>query len=673
MSRPLFASITFALMLTGSSASAQLQPGNVSSFQKISKTQGNLFAVLEANDQLGRSVTLLGDVDGDGIQDIAAGALSDDDGGTDRGAVYVIFLDTDGTVKGQKKISDWFGNFQGVLDDGDQFGRACCGVGDVDGDGIPDLAVGANFDDDGGGDRGAVWMLFLNADGTVKAHQKISSTQGGFDASAMNNFDEFGRSFASLGDFDGDGTPDLAVGAPYDDDGDVNAGAIYMLMLNADGTVKNQTKISQRAGNFTQAIGEKDYFGWSLAAADIDADGTTDLIAGEVLDDAGAVNAGAVWVLFMNPDATVRSSRKISMVDGGFDAPLENFDQFGVSVATIGDLNQDRIPEIAVGSAKYDDGAFETGAVFVLFMASDGSVVRQERIGNTGPVPIPLASTDWFGSAMAPLGDLDRDGVPDLIVGSRNDDDGGPNTGALYTLFLEGGILPPTARMRAATIAGEAPLLVSFEDASSGSPTAWSWDFGDGATSTLQNPTHTYDLIGTYTVSLEVTGPAGADMVTAPDWIIVTEPIVASIEEIGCGVNPVGSLTVLAGEPRIGTTITFGVDNPFGTQNPGAIARLGVSTRPDALYPCGKSLPRLSMSGTGTDAELLIDLTQLVAIETGDTWTGPGNPAAVSVDIEPDPALIGLSIYVQGLLIDKRATTGPRIGLASGFEIKVGP
>ena len=673
MSRPFFSLIPLAFVLAGSAASSQLQPGNISGYQKISKTEGNLFAVLGANDQLGRSVTLLGDVDGDGIQDIAAGALSDDDGGTDRGAVYVMFLERDGTVKGQRKISDWFGNFQGTLDDGDQFGRTCCGLGDLDGDGIPDMAVGANFDDDGGGDRGAVWILFLNADGTVKGHQKISSTEGGFDSSLLNNFDEFGRSSTPLGDFDGDGVPDLAVGAPYDDDGDVNAGAIYMLMLNPDGTVKSQAKISQRTGNFSGLIGEKDYFGWSLAATDIDADGTLDLIVGEVLDDAGAINSGSIWVLFMNPDATVRSSSKINMQEGGFDGVLEDFDQFGVSVAAIGDLNQDQISEIAVGCGKFDDSAFETGAVFVLFMASDGSVVHQERIGKTGPVQLPLRSTDWFGSAMAPLGDLDLDGVPDLIVGSRNDDDGGANTGALYTLFLEGGILPPTARMHASTVVGEVPLLVSFEDASSGSPTTWAWDFGDGTTSSLQNPTHVYDLVGTYSVSLEVTGAAGIDQVTTTDWIVVTEPVVSSVDPLGCGANPPGSLTVLAGEPRIGTTLTFGVDNPYGTQNPGAIARLGVSMQPDALYPCGRNLPRLSMSRSGQDAEVLIDLTQLIAIATGEVWTGSGNPAAVSFDIEADTSLIGLSIYVQGLLIDKRATSGPRIGLAGGFEIKVGP
>jgi len=674
MSRPTIHCIAVFLALSGGVAHAQLLepiPGSVSTFQKISKTQGNLFAVLETNDQLGRSVTVLGDVDGDGIQDLAAGALSDDDGGEDQGAVYIMFLNRDGTVLGQKKISAWAGNFTGALDPGDQFGRACGGLGDVDGDGVPDLAVGANFDDDGGGDRGAVWILFLNRDGTVKAHQKISSTEGGF-TGALNNFDEFGRSFAPLGDFDGDGVPDLAVGAPYDDDGAANSGAIYLLMLNSDGTVKNQAKISQLEGDLPFTIGEKDYFGWSLASVDMDGDGNLDLISGEVLDDAGGINAGAVWVLFMNPNATVRNAQKISMIDGGFTGMLEAYDQFGTSVAVIGDLNQDTIPDLAVGSVKFDDAAFETGAVFILFMNRDGTVQTHEQIGISGPTSLPLSSSDWFSSSMAPLGDLDLDGVPDVVVGARNDDDGGPNTGALYLLFLEGGVLPPAARINPSVTVGEVPLLVSFHDASTGGPTSWFWDFGDGSVSSLQNPTHIYELTGSYTVALSVVGPSGSDTLVSTDLIVVRDPVPSSITPIGCGVNPEGSLVLLSGEARIGTTVTFGVDNPFGTQNPGSIARLGVSLAPDANYPCGRNLPRLSMSGVGTDAEILIDLTQLISIEKGDLWTGPGKPAAVSVDIAPDMNLIGLSIFVQGILIDKRATTGPRIGLGGAFEILVG-
>jgi|GEM_PF-4089127 len=77
-----------------------------------------------------------------------------------------------GTVNSHQKISDTEGNFIGVLDDSDIFGSSVAALGDLDGDGVSDLAAGAQFDDDGGSARGAVWVLFLNDDGTVKSHQK---------------------------------------------------------------------------------------------------------------------------------------------------------------------------------------------------------------------------------------------------------------------------------------------------------------------------------------------------------------------------------------------------------------------------------------------------------------------------------------------------------------------
>ncbi len=121
----------------------------------------------------------LGDLDGDGIVDMVVGAPYDDDGGSSRGAVYVLFLNADGTVKSEQKISDTIGGFGGTLDDNDFFGIGLDAIGDLDGDGNAELIVGANGDDDAGAARGAVYVLFLNADGTVKAEQKISSTSGG--------------------------------------------------------------------------------------------------------------------------------------------------------------------------------------------------------------------------------------------------------------------------------------------------------------------------------------------------------------------------------------------------------------------------------------------------------------------------------------------------------------
>ncbi len=114
-------------------------------------------------------------------------------------------------------------------------------MGDVDGDGVSDLAVGADGDDDGflqpgapNEGSGAVWLLFLEPDGSVAGHQKLSDVAGGFDAD-LDSWDSFGAGLAALGDFDGNGVPDLVAGVPGDD-GDSTSpsadyGAVWLLGL----------------------------------------------------------------------------------------------------------------------------------------------------------------------------------------------------------------------------------------------------------------------------------------------------------------------------------------------------------------------------------------------------------------------------------------------------------
>jgi hypothetical protein len=152
--------------------------GTVKSFQNISATQGGFLGVLDDLDLFGSSLAFLGDLDGDLVGDIAVASCLDDDGGVDRGAVWILFLRSSGTVKSFQKISSTQGGFTGFLSDYDSFGSSATALNDLDGDSIPELAVGALLDDDGGADKGAVWILFLRANGTVKFHQKISSTQG---------------------------------------------------------------------------------------------------------------------------------------------------------------------------------------------------------------------------------------------------------------------------------------------------------------------------------------------------------------------------------------------------------------------------------------------------------------------------------------------------------------
>jgi len=83
---------------------------------------------------------------------------------------------------------------------------------------------------------------------------------------------------------------------------------------------------------------------------------------------------------------------------------------------------------------------------------------------------------------------------------------------------------PPVANLSGTPTSGTAPLAVAFADVSTGAVTSWNWDFGDSNTSTVQHPNHTYLAVGTYSVTLTVTGPGGSDALTRTNYIDVTEP-----------------------------------------------------------------------------------------------------------------------------------------------------
>lgn len=408
--------------------------------RKISATSGGLVGPLDDGDELGQDVTGIGDLDGDGVDDLVVGVPLDDDGGTNRGAVYVLFLNADGTVKAEQKISDTAGGFTGVLDDFDEFGHGIATIGDVDGDGITDIAVGTWNDGDGGPGRGAVWVLLLERDGTVKADQKISDTTGGLVAT-LDDDDRFGSSLTGVGDLDGDGTPDLAVGARWDDDGGSDRGATYILFLNRDGSVRGEQKISDTAGELTGVLDDFDEFGHDVdGIGDLDGDGIGDLAVGVPLDDDGGTDRGAVHVLFLDADGTVRAEQKLSATAGPLAAALDDGDWFGSALAGIGDLDGNGTPDLAVGARGDTDGAWNAGAVHLLRLAADGTLVGADKISaTTGGLTGPLDVFDHFGRGISSLGDLDGDGTLNLAVSARYDDDGGPDRGAVYVLDLERG------------------------------------------------------------------------------------------------------------------------------------------------------------------------------------------------------------------------------------------
>jgi len=186
----------------------------------------------------------MGDLDGDGVVDLAVGGITNIPtyetypfhafGCHDAcGAVWILFLNHDGTVKNQTKIAQLEGGFSGWFVENENWAHGVACPGDLDGDGIQDLLVGDvgyGGDVGGGPNTGRVWTLFMNHDGTVKSYRQIDTKQGGF-TGKLDAGDFFGQSLCALGDLNGDGIGDVAVGAVGDDDGGLDQGGLWFLYL----------------------------------------------------------------------------------------------------------------------------------------------------------------------------------------------------------------------------------------------------------------------------------------------------------------------------------------------------------------------------------------------------------------------------------------------------------
>ena len=389
----------------------------------------------------------------------------------------------------------------------DFFGSGMAALGDLDGDGVNDLAVGASGSRTAGLIRGAVYVLFMNADATVKSSQKISHQTGGgpalnaldsfgnriaplhdldgdgvsdlaVGASGADNFrgvvhvlfmntngtvknsqqighqvgggptlsgsDRFGSGVSSVGDLDGDGVGDLAVGAPLDPGGGYSRGAVHILLMNADGTVKNTQKIGDQIGGGPSLSNRLVFGGAVTALGDLDGDGVTELAVGSEGDRTGGDYRGAVYVLFLNSDGTVKGSQKIAHQTGG-GPTLGNYGRFGKAVSSLGDLDGDGVRDLAVGGAGgFYSGCSYCGALHVLLMNTDGTAKSTQKITHqTGGGPT-LSTDDRFAVSLAAAGDLDGDGVTDLAVGAYGDSTGGALRGALHVLFMDAANRTPT-------------------------------------------------------------------------------------------------------------------------------------------------------------------------------------------------------------------------------------
>ena len=267
---------------------------------------------LENYDHFGTSLASA-DFDSNGVKDLVVSAP-----GNGTGSLSIVYLNPDGTQKNLNIMDlSMFNNLDSFM-----FGTALA-ADDFDGNGVPDLAIGAPGDSNG---AGIVHVAYLHSNGTVKSSVNIPNSNTTADA--------FGTSLAA-GDFDGDGVLDLAIGSPGEDN---DAGAVHVAYLHSNGTVKSLVNM---ANSNTTA----DAFGTSLAAGDFDGDGVLDLAIGSPGEDN---DAGAVHVAYLHSNGTIKNTTKISD---------PKYAGFGYALSVMNDLDGDGRSEFAATSLEQNHGA----------------------------------------------------------------------------------------------------------------------------------------------------------------------------------------------------------------------------------------------------------------------------------------------------------------------------
>ncbi len=405
-------------------------------------TDGFEMIGVESFGPVGARVAGAGDVNGDGVDDVIVSAYRASPGGVfDSGQSYVVF----------GKDTAMSGNFSSSIDlallngtdgfsidgaySGDYSGTSVDGAGDINGDGIEDLIIGASQASPGTTSQAGTTYVVFGGPGIGAGGSLDLSTINGLNGFAINGPDTAasGASVSALGDVNGDSIDDLIIGAP---DADVAmqtfAGQAFVVFgkdTAMSGSFPSEIETSALDGTdgFTLSSNEAvALLGTSVASAgDVNADGDNDLIVGAPQADVmGPGETGRAFVLF-GGDPVFSSDISVGSINGSNGFALNGVlsgDRCGNSVAPAGDVNGDGWDDLIVGAYDADSGGGSfAGEVYVVFggvgIGLSGEIDLSSLDGSTGFTIETGASSGELGASVSSAGDVNGDGIDDLLVG----------------------------------------------------------------------------------------------------------------------------------------------------------------------------------------------------------------------------------------------------------------
>ncbi|MBV6478441.1 MAG: hypothetical protein HGGPFJEG_01196 [Ignavibacteria bacterium] len=339
----------------------------------------------QANANFGISVSTAGDVNGDGLSDVIVGAHNYENDSTSEGRAFVFY----GHNTSMSAAAAW-------TDDINQrfafFGYSVGTAGDVNGDGYGDVIIGAYGFANGETDEGKAYVYFGSSTGLpASADWTDVSNQ----VSAY-----FGRCVATAGDVNGDGFSEIIIGAMQYDNGQSNEGGAFLYQGYADGL--------RSTVNWTYEINQTNaYLGISVSSAgDVNGDGFSDVIAGAVYFNNGLANEGGAFVFH-------GSSAGLSTFPNWIATGNQLGVNFGIEVSTAGDVNGDGYSDVIIGAYLFTNGENQEGRAFVFLGSASGLTDSADWTAESNQ------SDSEFGRDVSTAGDVNGDGYSDVIVGAN--------------------------------------------------------------------------------------------------------------------------------------------------------------------------------------------------------------------------------------------------------------